>query len=114
MAAISASIGIIGIINVRAMRQADLDWYQHDAEPQPDLAYISITFQKIRVALRDFLAAPTPDQRANFLSQADDLGRDLDRATERAGAGYFLLSSADYSTSSCRRADPTGTSKRTL
>jgi methyl-accepting chemotaxis protein len=89
MAAISAAIGIIGNINLRSMRQADLDLYQYDAEPQPDLAYISVTFQKIRVALRDFLAAPTPDQRANFLSQANDLGRDLDGAIERSGAGHF-------------------------
>jgi signal transduction histidine kinase len=86
MAAISASIGILGNINLRAMRQADLDLYQYDTEPQPDLAYISVTFQKIRVALRDFLAATAPDQRANFLSQDDDLGRDLDRAIERYSA----------------------------
>jgi methyl-accepting chemotaxis protein len=89
MAAVSASTGIIGNTNLRSMRQADLDLYHYDTGPQPDLAYISVTFQKIRVALRDFLAAPTPDQRANFLSQADDLGRDLDRATDRFGAGHF-------------------------
>jgi hypothetical protein len=91
MAAISASIGIIGNINLRSMRQADLDLYQHDTEPQPDLADISVIFQKIRVALRDFLAAPTPEQRAHFLSQANDLGRDLDGAIEKSGAGYFSL-----------------------
>jgi two-component system, sensor histidine kinase and response regulator len=86
MAAISASIGIIGDINLRSMRQADLDLYQYDTEPQPDLAYISVTVQKIRVALRDFLASPTPEQRAYFLSQAADLERNLDRAIERYGA----------------------------
>ena len=86
MAAISASIGIIGTINLRAMRQADLDLYQYDTEPQPDLAYISETFQKIRVALRDFLASQTPEQRGYFLSQVADLGRNLDRAIERSGA----------------------------
>lgn len=86
MAAIAASIGIIGNMNLRSMRQADLDLYQYDTEPQPDLAYISVTFQKIRVVLRDFLASATPDQRAYFLSQAADLGRNLDRAIERYGA----------------------------
>jgi hypothetical protein len=89
MAAISASIGIIGNINLRSMRQADLDLYQHDTEPQPDLADISVIFQKIRVALRDFLAAPTPDQRAKFRSQADELGRNLDGAIERLGTKHF-------------------------
>ena len=89
MAAISASIGIIGNINLRSMRQADLDLYQYDAKPQPDLASSSVTFQKIRVALRDFLASPTPTQRATFLGQANDLGRDLDGTIERAGAEHF-------------------------
>jgi methyl-accepting chemotaxis protein len=89
MASISAAIGIIGNINLRSMRQADLDLYQYDTKPQPDLASISVTFQKIRVALRDFLAAPTPGQRTIFLSQANDLGRDLDGAIERAGAAHF-------------------------
>jgi methyl-accepting chemotaxis protein len=89
MALISASIGIIGNTNLRSMRRADLDLYQYDTEPQPDLAYISVTFPKIRVALRDFLASSKPDQRAHFLSQANDLGRDLDGAIERSGARYL-------------------------
>jgi len=89
MALISASIGIIGNSNLRSMRQADLDLYHYDTEPQPDLAYISVTFQKIRVALRDFLASPTADERTKFLNQANDLGRDLDGAIERSGAKYL-------------------------
>ena len=89
MALISASIGIIGNSNLRSMRQADLDLYHYDTEPQPYLAHISVTFQKIRVALRDFLASPTADERTKFLNQANDLGRDLDGAIERSGAKYL-------------------------
>ena len=83
MAALSAFIGIIGNINLRSMRRADWNLYHYDTATQPDLAYISVTFQRIRVALRDFLAAPTPNQKANFLSQAEDLTRKLDQAIER-------------------------------
>jgi methyl-accepting chemotaxis protein-like sensor/chemoreceptor-like protein with four helix bundle sensory module len=83
MAALSAFIGIIGNINLRSMRQADWDLYQYDTEPQPQLSYMSVTFQKIRVALRDFLTAPTPNQKANFLSQIEDLTHNLDRAIEK-------------------------------
>ena len=83
MAALSTFIGIIGNINLRSMRQADWDLYQYDAEPLPDLSYILVTFQRVRVALRDFLAAPTPNQKANFLSQAEDLTRKLDQVIER-------------------------------
>lgn len=86
MATILATIGVVGNLNLRSIHQADLNLYQDDTEPQPDLAYISVTFQKIRVALRDFLASPTADQRANFQSQAEDLGRSLDRAIERYSA----------------------------
>ena len=83
MAAVSAFIGLIGNINLRSMRQADWNLYHYDTATQPDLAYTSVAFQKIRVALRDFLAAPTPNQKANFLSQAEDLTRKLDQAIER-------------------------------
>jgi two-component system sensor histidine kinase/response regulator len=89
MAAISASIGIIGNIHLRSIRQADLDLYQNDTKPQPDLAGMSATFQKIRVALRDFLASPSPDQKMLFLTQAIDLERELDRSIESYRATNF-------------------------
>ena len=83
MAAVSALIGTIGNINLRSMRQADWALYQYDTELQPSLAYMAVTFQKIRVALRDFLASPTTEQKAHFLNQAEDLTRALDQAIAR-------------------------------
>jgi methyl-accepting chemotaxis protein len=82
MAAVSAFIGIIGSVNLRAMRQADWALYQYDTELQPRLAYMAVTFQKIRVTLRDFLASTTPEQKAHFLTQAQELTRNLDRSIE--------------------------------
>ncbi|HJU09318.1 MAG TPA: methyl-accepting chemotaxis protein [Candidatus Binataceae bacterium] len=83
MAAVSAFIGVIGNINLRAMREADWALYQYDTELQPRLAYMAVTFQKIRVSLRDFLAATTPEQKQRFLTQAQELTRNLDRAIDR-------------------------------
>jgi hypothetical protein len=40
MASISAAIGIIGYVNLRAMRRADLALYECDTKPQPDLAHM--------------------------------------------------------------------------
>src|SRR5215469_7449491 len=83
MAAVSAFIGIMGNINLRTMRQADWTLYQYDTELQPRLAYMAVTFQKIRVALRDFLASTSPTQKAHFLNQALDLTHSLDRSVEK-------------------------------
>ena len=83
VAAISAFIGIIGNINLRSMGEADRNLYQYDTVPQPDLAHISLTFQKIRVALRDFLASPTTEQKAHFSNQAEELTSELDQAVVR-------------------------------
>jgi hypothetical protein len=84
MASISAAIGIIGYVNLRAMRRADLALYECDTKPQPDLAHMSVTFQKIRVALRDFLASSSPEQKAKFSQQAIDLTVELDQAVKRS------------------------------
>jgi methyl-accepting chemotaxis protein len=64
------------------MRTADSNLYHNDTEPQPNLTEISVTFQKLRVALRDFLAAQTSDQKTKFLGQTNDLVNSLDRAIE--------------------------------
>src|ERR1700678_2390584 len=55
MAAIAASIGIMGITHLRAMRRADFKLYQRSTAPLPAIAHISVTFLKIIIALRDVL-----------------------------------------------------------
>lgn len=107
MAAIAMAIGIVGNVNLGAMRQADQDLYQYDTVPQPELAYISVTSQKIRTALRDFLAAPMPQQKKDFRGQIRELTRSLDKAIndydesnlsrdERALFDQFLQARGDY------------------
>ncbi|HEY6418578.1 MAG TPA: response regulator [Candidatus Binataceae bacterium] len=87
MAAIAASIGITGIRNLRAMHRADLDLYELNTAPQPVLAHLSVTFLKIRVALRDLLAADTLKQREKALLEIEDSTADLDRTIARYHLG---------------------------
>jgi two-component system, sensor histidine kinase and response regulator len=109
MAAIAASIGITGIRNLRAMHRADLDLYELNTAPQPVLAHLSVTFLKIRVALRDLLAADTLKQREKALLEIEDFTADLDRTIaryhlgdlsqeERALFDRFLHARGSYST----------------
>jgi len=92
MAGLSTFIGAIGNINFRLMQQADQDLYQHDTAPMPQLSYMSVTFQKIRVGLRDFLAAPTSAQKAQFLAEVEALTSNLDSAIEKFSTASLSLS----------------------
>src|SRR5580700_10197803 len=87
MAMVAAAIGIAGIEDLGAMRQADEQLYRAHTAPLPELAQLSLTFDKQRVALRDFLAAQTPADKARFASQLDTLREQLDRS-----AGQFEAS----------------------
>ena len=80
MAAIAGSIGMIGIARIRMMHTADLELYNLNTAPQPVLAHLSVTFLKIRIALRDLLAADTLDQREKAMGEIEDFTSDLDRS----------------------------------
>jgi signal transduction histidine kinase/CheY-like chemotaxis protein len=87
IATVAAVIGIVGIEDLGAMRQADEQLYRAHTAPLPELAHLSLTFDKQRVALRDFLAAQTLDDKERFASQLDTLSAQLDRS-----AGEFETS----------------------
>src|SRR5580700_7471010 len=80
MAMVAAAIGIAGIEDLGAMRQADEQLYRAHTAPLPELAQLSLTFDKQRVALRDFLAAQTPADKAKFESQINTLTAGLDKS----------------------------------
>ncbi len=86
MAAIAGSIGTMGITHLRMMHRADLDLYERSTAPQPVLAHLSVTFLKIRISLRDLLAAATLDDKEKTLRQIEDFTADLDHTI----AGYDL------------------------
>ena len=86
MAAMAASIGMMGITRLRTMHRADLDLYQLNTVPQPVLAHLSVTFLKIRIALRDLLAAESLEQKETTLREIEKYTANLDRTI----AGYDL------------------------
>jgi two-component system sensor histidine kinase/response regulator len=84
IAMVAGSIGMVGIIDLGSMRQAEEKLYRSHTAPLPELAHLSLAFDKQRVALRDFLAAATPDEKAKFENQANSLSEGLDKS-----AGHF-------------------------
>jgi two-component system sensor histidine kinase/response regulator len=83
MAAIAASIGLMGITSLRAMRRADLALYERSTVPLPAIAHISVSFLKIRIALRDLLAASTLDDKEVALREIERVTEDLDISIAR-------------------------------
>src|SRR6202050_2106752 len=86
IAAIAGSFGIIGVLNLGRMRAADQQLYQAHTGPLPALAHLSLAFDKQRVALRDFLAASTPQEKARFEAQINLLTDGLAKASNEFAA----------------------------
>jgi len=83
IAAVAGSIGVVGIFDLGSMRNADQQLYRAHTAPLPELAHLSLAFDKQRVALRDFLAAITPDQKARFENQINTLTAGLDKSANQ-------------------------------
>jgi methyl-accepting chemotaxis protein len=55
VAAIAAVVGAVGIVKIRQINAADTKLYEKMTVPLGDLAYMSISFQRARINLQDFL-----------------------------------------------------------
>jgi len=62
-------VGLTGIFNTDKLVRAGDSLYVHDTAPLPDIAQMAINLQKLRVALRDRLAAKSPNQEQKFEGQ---------------------------------------------
>ena len=80
IAMVAGAIGAIGIVDLGSMRRADDKLYRAHTAPLPELAHLSLAFDKQRVALRDFLAAQTPEEKTRFENQINTLTDGLDRS----------------------------------
>lgn len=88
-AVITGAIGCFGVMSIRQLALADKTLYERDSAPLPALSHVAVTFQKIRVALRDRLAANTPEEKRKFEDQIQELSVDLDRTiTEIDPSGW--------------------------
>ncbi len=88
-AVIAGVIGWFGVMSIRQLALADKTLYERDSAPLPALSHVAVTFQKIRVALRDRLAANTPEEKRKFEGQIQELSVELDRTiTEIHPSGW--------------------------
>jgi methyl-accepting chemotaxis protein len=55
IALIAGVIGIIGILNIKAIEKADTELFELNTTPLKDIADIAVSFQRIRVNIRDII-----------------------------------------------------------
>ena len=81
VAAIAAAIGAVGVLKIRQINAADTRLYEKMTAPLGDLANMSISFQRVRINLRDFLEGKDMREKQAAQDTLAALRRDI---TERA------------------------------
>lgn len=63
VALIAGVVGGFGMINITKLNQSDSELYQYMTVPISQISNVSISFQKLRVHVRDLLLASTPEAK---------------------------------------------------
>lgn len=82
LALIAGAIGVTGIANMRTMAIADAGMYNNIVVPLPRYGDLIITLQKLRVALRDNLAARNAEQHQKYEALIEDLSNQMSRGIQ--------------------------------
>ena len=83
VALFSVVIGLTSLILIGKMSRADQKLYTDSTVPLPELSDIAVSFQRMRVASRDFInAAGDAENRAKFERQIGDLSEEVTRTSE--------------------------------
>jgi methyl-accepting chemotaxis protein len=83
VAAIAAVIGAMGIIKVRQIDVADTKLYERITVPLGDLAYMSVSFQRVRINLRDFLESNDAKEKQAAQDTITQLRHGIDERQEK-------------------------------
>ncbi len=67
---IAGAIGLVGSVNIRKIDDADTKLYEKMAIPLGEIGDVGMNFHRIRVNLRDAIAADKPEAAADFLKRA--------------------------------------------
>ncbi len=78
VAAIAAAVGWIGIAQIHTIDKADAVLYEHMTVPIGTAGEIAVAFQRLRINLRDMVAAEVPEDVENFRSRVIDLRGKID------------------------------------
>src|SRR5579859_7422394 len=82
-------IGVTSILNLRTMADADQTLFRVGTAPLPILSNIAVTFQRMRIASRDMLAASDKTAARKFAAQLETLSSHIDKlAGEYAACGH--------------------------
>jgi methyl-accepting chemotaxis protein len=83
VALISAVIGLTSLTTIHKMALADQRLYENSTVPLPELADIAVSFQRLRVASRDYINAEgDAEKRAKFEKQMRDLLDDVAKRSD--------------------------------
>ena len=79
IAVLTAIVGILGIVYINQIDDADTRLYQNQTVPISQLQELSVSFQRVRVNLRDLLLAKTPEETQKYADTIEQLSSDIDK-----------------------------------
>jgi methyl-accepting chemotaxis protein len=83
VAVIAGIIGIVGIVKIRQINAADIKLYEKITVPLGDLAYISASFQRARINLRDIVGASDQKEKQQTLDTLTQLRKGISERGEK-------------------------------
>lgn len=79
IAVLTAIVGVLGIVYINQIDDADTRLYQNQTVPISQLQELSVSFQRVRVNLRDLLLAKTPEETQKYVDTIEQLSSDIDK-----------------------------------
>jgi len=83
VAVIAAVIGVTGIVKIRQINAADTKLYDKITIPLSDLAFMSVSFQRVRINLRDVVEATDPGEKKGALETITKLRQEITARAEK-------------------------------
>jgi methyl-accepting chemotaxis protein len=81
VALISVAIGVTSLLNISKIASADQKLYDDSTVPLPELSRIAVSFQRMRIGSRDFIAADA-HKRPMFEQEIRERGDDVTSASD--------------------------------
>jgi methyl-accepting chemotaxis protein len=78
VAVIAAIIGVTGIVKIRQINTADTKLYEKITVPLGDLASMSVSFQRVRINMRDVVDSPDPAEKKIAQDMITELRQSID------------------------------------
>ena len=83
VAIIAGAIGAIGVTKINVISDADTMLYEKGTVPVGQLAAFSISFQRIRVNIRDLISASNMEEKQKYADRITTLRKELDEEAQK-------------------------------